>query len=266
MTKHLPLLTCLLVFSGLFANPSGNAFDPVIFEEGVFDAGKSDASLRLGYVGDFVMDRKQQVRNQKTTPIEIAQRDFNGAEATLNLYNRFDLFARFGYASTTTRWNLSDAETLKLTSQGDFAWGCGFKALLQEWQETALTLNGSYMWGNCKLQRAEITGPSISQIINVLNQRVTQREKKWSVGVSIGHQIENFTPYLGLEYIQDKTHFRPLMLDLDGDEEFLPSLTSRKKIGPVIGLGIMAGKKASLNLEGRFFNQSALTLTGQARF
>lgn len=245
----------------------GNAWDPLFFEEGVFAQGRSDTTIRWGYIGDFVTDRKQQVRNQKSIETEIAQRDFNGAEITINLYDRFDLLGRLGYGSYTTRWNVAPETDLKLSTRGDFAWGVGARALLHQWEETSLSVSGSYVWGNAKVQRAETGGMGLDLVgqQSVLNQNVHQREKKWNFGAMIGHQIENFTPYFGLQYIQDKTYFKE-SIALADQTLTLPSFSSRKKIGTVVGIGLTAGKKASLNLEGRFINESALTITGQARF
>lgn len=267
VNKILLTLVACLTFEALFANPAGNACDVVFFEEGIFAEGKSDTSLRLGYIGDFIVDRKQQVRNQKQLQTEIAQRDFNGVECTLNLYNRFDFMGRLGYANCNTRWSVGQNSDLRLATRDDFAWAFGAKAMINQWEKTTLSISGSYMWGNAKVERAETTGVGFTPIGQqyVLNQNVHQREKKWNFGATIGHQIENLMPYIGLQYIQDKTYFKE-NITLANQVVSLPNFSSRKKVGTVVGIGLAAGKKATLNLEGRFLNESALTLTGQARF
>ena len=270
--KFLALFTGVLAVCGLSANPMGNPADPVIYEDGISMTGKSDMSYRLGYIGDFVMDRKLRIKHQKDTKTETAEKDFNGAELTVNMYDRFDVFGRLGYSSYNTRWLsplFGTGTALRTSTRSDFAWALGAKGVLYQWDNTTVTVNGSYAQGNAKVDRVELTGTSIisglsSGLTHVTDLGVKQRERKWNLGASVGYQIENFSPYVGLQYIKDKCSFNH-----DGSIAQLKNLArleNRKKIGGVLGLGMTSGKKASLNIEGRFLGEIALALTGQARF
>lgn len=272
MKKFLALFTGVLAVCGLSANPMGNPADPVIYEDGISMTGKSDMSYRLGYVGDFVMDRKLRIKHQNNSKTEIAEKDFNGAELTLNMYDRFDVFGRVGYSSYNTRWLTPDiavgtvGTTARVATRSDFAWALGAKGVLYQWDNTTVTVNGSYAQGNAKLDRAETTGTTPGFVAHVASQNVKQRERKWNLGASLGYQIENMSPYVGLQYIKDKSSFNNNHVMIGTNNVMLMRKENRKKIGGVLGLGMTSGKKASFNIEGRFLGEIALALTGQARF
>lgn len=274
MKKFLALFTGVLAVCGLSANPMGNPADPVIYEDGISMTGKSDMSYRLGYIGDFVMDRKLRMKHQKDTKTEIAEKDFNGAELTVNMYDRFDVFGRLGYSNDNTRWLTPDVAagtSARVSTRSDFAWALGAKGVLYQWDNTTVTVNGSYAQGNAKVHRAETTGATALTSVDYLthdvaSQNVKQRERKWNLGASLGYQIENMSPYVGLQYIKDKSSFNRDNIMIGTTNTMLTRQENRKKIGGVLGIGMTSGKKASFNIEGRFLGEIALALTGQARF
>ena len=266
MKKFLALLTGTLAVCGLSANPMGNAADPVIYEDGMSEAGKSDTAFRVGYIGDYVVDRNLQNKKSTYRKTEIAQKEFQGIEATVNLYDRFDVFGRVGYSDYNTRWRTSTpGSTARVSTRTDFAWALGAKAVLYQIDNMTMSVGGSYVQGNAKVDRAEITGAATNELMHVSADSIKQRERKWNVGATVGYQVDTFSPYIGLQYIKDKTTFNKDAVTIVPIA--LPSkLENRRKLSAVIGVGMLAAKKASLNLEGRFIGESAITLSGQARF
>lgn len=273
MKKFLALFTGVLAVCGLSANPMGNPADPVIYEDGINITGKSDTAFRLGYIGDFVMDRKLHTKHATPSKTEIAEKDFNGAELTVNMYDRFDIFGRLGYSSFNTRWlatDISSGTTARVSTRGDFAWALGAKGVVYQWDNTTVAVNGSYAQGNAKIDRAEVVGAGIlnnySYLTHAASQNIKQRERKWNLGASVGYQIDNLSPYIGLQYVKDKSSFNCDHITVGSSMPALTKKENRKKIGGVLGFGMTTGKKASFNIEGRFLGELALALTGQARF
>lgn len=265
--KFLALLTGTLAVCGLSANPMGNAADPVTYEDGISVVGKSDTAFRVGYIGDYVVDRNLHIKHTPHSKSELAMKDFQGAEFTVNMYDRFDVLGRVGYSQYNTRWRTGTAgDTARVSTRSDFAWALGAKAVLYQWDNTTFSVGGSYVQGNAKVDRAEITGGTgTPSLMHVSDSNVKQRERKWNVGATMGYQCESFAPYIGIQYIKDKVTFNKSSI-ADPSITLPTKLENRRKLSAALGVGILAAKKASLNIEGRFIGESAVTLTGQARF
>lgn len=256
--KKLLLVVISTAACALTASPVGNPASPSMYKSGVTSQEQSDFSLRAGYLGDFVTHRKLQAKSTGHSNKETAKfkRNFNGLEATFNFNDRIDIVGRLGYANHTF---LAPENAYRFKTRNDLSYGIGARGAVFEMDNYTVSVHGHYSRDNSTINKFMAAG---GQVVNVKSQKVKLRDKTWTVGATVSQQMDNITPYAGVQYVKNRLSFSKAAVN----GQPLMGQKNRKEFGAVAGVGLVHNEKASLNLEGRFINETAIGVSGQMRF
>ena len=101
----------------------------------------------------------------------------------------------------------------------------------------------------------DVSDPTAT-ITGNLNGKMTVKE--WHIAPFIAKKLGNFTPYIGAKYSD-------LRMKLDYDDNGSDNFDAERHFGTFVGTNLNLGK-FSLNLEGRFIDETAITAGISCRF
>lgn len=248
----------MLVCSSLVASPVGNAAAPMSFQDGVYLPGNPDYSLRVGFSADHISDRHMRIDESSDKSHLEAAIMSHTADVTLSMYNRFDLFGRFGVANFVARQNHTTSDFELRTARDSFIWALGGRVVIYNWDFTTLSAFGEY--SHFKADVTDVILGSISS--GYTSSRATVRD--WNVGIALSHEIDYAAPYIAVKYSDAHVNFTNSTIS--SPSYGLKKMASRNHVGAVVGCTFMAGKKLDLSVEGRLFDETAMALVGAVRF
>jgi hypothetical protein len=137
-------------------------------------------------------------------------------------------------------------------------WGFGARAIVYEWGDCSIGMEGGYQWAKPHLRWNSLSGTSFTTSASLHYQ-------EWQVGIGISRQVEMFIPYGAFKYSNVHAKVVPLRSDLElGSNSF--QMTNRDHFGLVFGCTFTTGKFFDLTVESRFLDEQAITLAGDLRF
>lgn len=248
----------MLVCSSLVASPVGNAAAPMSFQDGVYLPGNPDYSLRVGFSADHIADRHLRVCESGDKSHLDATIMSHTADVTLSMYNRFDIYGRFGVANLGVKQNHTTNDFEIRTAKDSFIWAAGGRVVIYNWDFTTLSAFGEYSHF-----RADVTDVILGSISSgYTGAHATVRD--WNIGIALSHEIDYLAPYIAVKYSDAKATFEDSTIT--SPSATLKKLESRNHVGAVVGCTFMAGKKFDLSVEGRLFDETAMALVGALRF
>lgn len=286
MKKILIMCAVLVSCMRLVALPLGNPVDPSLIGEGLICQNRYESqystwplcygrtwSLRLGFYGDYVFNQKLVQRETHRPNVHLSQLNTNGAYVALNLWDRLDIFTVLG--ATNLNW-IAEAitpplGTFKYLLQTDthFSWSVGLRATLLEWQCWGIGAEAQYFRAKPNMNFAGVEGVEK----DYLNDSLTYQE--WQIGGGIAYRFNfyndcsAFVPYIGIKWNGCHVDI-PSLTITDNTVQALPFqlVDLRKNVywGYAIGLTLVTANRASITVEGRFRDQTAVQVNGQLRF
>lgn len=251
---------CGLFFAAtLAAAPVGNPFSPAMITKGIFTC-TPNASVRIGYEGDFVFNgRMEQNDHRIDNYIQTTQ----SGTVTLDLLNRWDIYGVFGGSDTQTDWRFIYQDVvsrMELKTECNFLWAVGSRAILYQRRNANLGVGGRY--SACNYQPKKLYRNGIS--VPVAGTHYHWHE--WQVNVDISFTICYFTPYIGCKYSNAKANIMNFPVPLSPDGAGNAHFDNKNSTGLYLGCGISSGDYLMINLEGRFVDEEAVTVTAEIRF
>lgn len=264
MKKISLCLLFLLFFAKLQALPVGNPYSPHLTYKGLFIPEECWVDLRIGYEGSFVSDRRLEQTIESFGNVDDYRIMTNSAVVTLNLHERIDLFVNFGAIKAKARWRITKpggGVRIAVDTDDHFDWSVGTNIILYEWGETALGLGGRYLSTNPDINSITVDGAPANPTDGEI------RYKEWQINLGISHKIRFLVPYLAVKYSHAtafvSTPFTPYIAS-DGESE--NHFKSRNPVGIYLGCSLTTGKYFFINIEGRFIDEEAVTVTADLRF
>lgn len=255
----------VLSFSSMvFASPVGNPAAPNAIEEGFFIPPSSSMSVRLGYEGDFISDRrlKQEGTNRRVNDFSQSA---NSGVLTVNILNRLDVFGTFGEAKIKTNWIIAtEPDSFSfLDLQTDFRtnWSTGVKAIFFEWGKTSLSFGGRY----------SSTKPSILSItkdgrVFPITGKSDFKFWQWQVDGGLSYKIDLFIPYLSAKYAKAKANVFIDDLIINSNNTSRLVMENKNSFGMAVGCTLTCSKYVMLNVEARLVDEESFTVSGDIRF
>ncbi len=271
--KHLiGLFVCLALIVGVtaaFAAPVGNIAIPSkgMLKRGVVveDVEDSQFSLVIGPEVDVILDRKLEGR--------IGDNEFNffGAKIGATVANRGLVYTLLGLGDAKQEFTVSGS-SVEFDTDTEFIWGAGGTVIVWEYEPFDASMDEHmlrigvdlrYRRINLDIEKLTVGGTTYEESgeASVLSS-ASYEANEWQIASAVSYQFNNFLPYIGLKYS-----------DIDGDAKALVSGTEYKhdfdpeyQIGIFLGMDLTIGDSASLNVEGRFIDEEALTLGASVRF
>lgn len=267
MKKFLGLLAAVSSCFSLFALPVGNPAEPDMLSTGLFTRDRGDcAGMRFGYRGDFVANKYLKF-NESEDHVDFYTTGTNAITATLNLWNRLDLFGLIGetdvHFDTSTSFGGLLGEVI-VQSDRQLSYGWGAKWIIWNCGSTALSIEGQYQNFRANLRQATLLVPALDEPVIIITEthafRVTYHEYQFSLGIS--HRIGHLVPYVAVKYSNEIAELR----DHTKITNFNVKMKNRRKFGLAIGISLFEACGIEITAEGRFINEEALSIIGQFRF
>lgn len=253
----------LILFIGMvfvtitaYAAPVGNIADPAVLSKGLITE-EGEVGFIAGTEIDITFDRK--FKNQ------AADTEFNfyGAKIGATIGDKALVYALLGAGDASQEFSILGT-TVKWETETDFIWGVGATAIVYEQEMEGNTLrigiDGRYRRADLEIDKVVIGGTSYS--LSDLDTAVDYELNEWQVALALSYQISNFIPYVGVKYS-----------DVDGEEKATLSGTVYKadveaddNFGIFVGSSFVINDMASINVEGRFLDEEALTIGANIRF
>lgn len=258
------ILTLIMIFavSVAYAAPVGNPATPVMLKSGLLTKEEeSQFGFVIGPEFDFVNDRniKNQVGDTKVR--------FYGGKAGVVIADRAFVYGILGACQIEQEFTVLGSK-VEWETETEFAWGVGTTVLLYETTIDLmgngilrLGVDGKFRYSNPDVEEITIDG-TVYKLSDAGVSNVNLELKEWQVALGISYQIDRFLPYIGVKYS-----------DVDGEAKGTYSGTTYKEnlkaddnIGIFVGTDILITDSMSVNVEGRFIDEQALTVGALIRF
>ncbi len=222
------------------AAPAGNPADPVLLN-GTYPI-KAEAMV------DFLFDRDFDLSGDNA----VIKGQWYFGKVSIKLVEKIDIYGLIGTADLEIdEWTVND---YTLETDPAVAWGSGFKLLLYETEKYGdgilrVSLGGDYRDYAPGVETVKKSGADVS---GVIKREFRYREWQGSLGVS--YSLPQFTPYLGVKYSDCECK-----LEIDDHGTIHTTRANSKDIvGIFLGCDYQWKENISLNLEGRFIDETAL--------
>ena len=254
---------CFFLFlcsaQNLIAMYNGNPSSPMMPEQSIFFT-HSWFSLKAGYEFDNVFDRKLKMESHHlhAKDNKYTSRGQFGV-LTMVLCDRVEFYSGLGSLQSTLTQKV-DEERIYYDLDRHFAWSIGGRALFAYWGDLQFGLTASYLHFFPDLH-------SISVIRKIFPKDDAELHyHEWQVGAGFSYHIWWLFPYAGVVYSNAQAHF----MHLKSLQSFFPknkfTLESEKNYGIIVGLGLAPEIGFAVNVEGRFIDETALTVSADVRF
>ena len=276
----------------LSALPLGNPLDATWLSEGVLWEGNdcdnaclgwADSwSLRIGYYGDFVFDRRLEVDDSPNdSDIRKTRMITNAAYLALNMWDRIDVFGtigetKFHIETPGSAFSLNIPSTsynfpVEVETETYFSWSIGVRGTLWECGRFGLGAEAQYFHTRPRLNYIQTELTEVFYFNN--DARTNYREYQCGLGATYQIPIAGcgtfVVPYAGIKWSQ--AYFK---LDDYGVqfgsifpyEATMHNLNSHHHWGAVIGITLVGCDVWSFTAEGRFADELALHINSQLRF
>ena len=203
-------------------------------------------------------------RNESTGRVDNFCQEYNAGTFTFNILERVDIFGVFGSARMKANWRIGPpaaAARIETQSKYRFLWAVGGNILLFDWGNTGLGIAGRFTRTNPSVEWLTSNGTGFPTM------GAKFRYYQWQVDLALSHRIDIFIPYVGITFSGARTRIRTLtsvVIANNGSGSI--HMRNRDYIGVVIGTTLTSGKYFMLNIEGRFVDEEAVSITGEFRF
>lgn len=249
------LALCLSLQAGLCALYQGNPAEPQLIDEGFFIPQDSLFSIKVGYQGDVIFNRRLKAHNGS---IDQFAMHLNQGVITLNAIDRAEAYVNIGTMDAKiSHYPSSDHKLREYQAPDHWTIGGGLRILIAQWENTCLGFNAGYQFSTPHVTRITLNGASDPS-------QARMRYQEWQAGFGLSHTVDIFTPYLGVTYSDVNARLRHLSPGV-----YTPShlrMGSRERFGMALGCSLSSGKKVDLNFEARLFDEQAVTAAGNIKF
>lgn len=261
--KRLFILFLLAYIQILEATPCGNPSAPSIIKRGFIIHPEKWVSLRIGYEGNFISDKRLLQNSDIPRRVNKFEQDLNSATVTLNLLRRLDLYGIVGASRLKADWIIeegADKSYIQMETGYELAWSAGAKAIFFEWGDITFSIGGRYFE----------TEPDI-RWLNKKEETYTFEDCKmsfteWQIDAGISYKIGILFPYVCGKYSKAKSKLAvdDVVISSDGGSELY--LKSKNRYGMALGTSFSNRKYFFLNIEVRLIDEEAFTVSGDIKF
>ncbi len=242
-------LKALLVLwhASLLASYVGNPALPDLPEYGIFIKEDAPLGFSSSYIGEYCFNSKMEWQEGPSTKVDESKFFLQMGEFSFNFINRIEPYFALGASSFDIKDNRGPLGKVDLTTKSNFTWKVGSRVSLLYFKKVNLGIEASFLQTNSHVD-----------ILKVNTVRVKKPKdfsyKKWQVSMGVTYPLSWFHPYVGLSYQSFRSEIQNIELE------------PKNHIGPYVGFTANQNKLGSLSIEGRFVNETAITLDAKLRF
>ena len=262
--KKFVVLMLLFFSTALFSLPVGNPAFPKIIEEGLIFSSANKFSLRAGYEGNFVLDRKLHSERNYFNKEESFSIYLNSALLTFNLLNRLDLFGTYGKGKIESDW-LSEITANSffysdLKAGNTEGWSCGTKIIFFEWGKINFSAGARIFYID-----PEIITYAVDRInYNMDNAKL--KYKEWQADMGLSYKTPYLVPYICAKYSKAKARLLKENSNTQQLELTDFPMKSKNAVGMAIGCTFSNNQFFMVTGEARFFDEEAYSISGELKF
>ena len=264
MKKNILILSFLCFFSIGYSSPVGNPAFPKVIEEGFIFSPASKFSVRLGYEGNFALDKRFKQQANPFSDINCFTLYLNSGIATINFLNRLDLFATYGEGRIEADWINEEGTNiyyyLEFESKYDEAWSCGTKIIFFEWGKVNFSAGGRYF----------IIDPPVArltrEVVSHSEESAKLELREWQVDVGLSYSTSFLIPYICAKYMKAKAKLSVEDLVISSNGTNVLNMKNKNSVGMALGCTFSNHKYFMLNAEARLFDEQAFTVSGEFKF
>jgi hypothetical protein len=258
------LFSLLLLPLKALALYNGNPSFPMMPETGLFISKDQWFGLKVGYEFDWVYDRRLRMEGQRlehcSKKVQTYESFSNFGVITLNFNDRVEIFGTLGAMSNEISQRPFSETKISYHTDAQFTWGVGGRAILAYWGDLQVSVNAAYVKSDPSLSSLKVNG-------NRYSTRPTEIDfSQWQIGIGASYRINWFIPYIGV----DHSDFRMRIEHLDVIKFLIPSKHVTFKdsypIGVFLGFGLSPHRAFNFNIEARFINENAVSLSADFKF
>jgi hypothetical protein len=268
MIKRLiAIFICLsFVFSitAVYAAPVGNIAAPAMLKSEFLS--KNEDNPQIGFVagGEFDITRDRKIKDD----VGKTSYNFYGSKLGIIFADRAMVYGLLGGANSEWKYR-DEGSDVKIKTKTDFAWGVGATVILYEkdleiFDNTKLRFGVDGRYRQSKLDVDKVIIDGVTHKVPSGDVSSLELEyQDWQVAGAVSFQGKLITPYVGVKYSDMKAKGKATVAGVTYESD---STRARKKFGVFVGGDIVMLDFVSLNVEGRFIDEEALTLGCMVRF
>ena len=272
MKKILSLFTGIIAVGSAYASPVLSPNAAAIHTDGVFFCDDCSCwSLRAGFRGDYVFDRKVNSTGEGT--YESASIMSNEGVLTLNFWDRLDIYGLVGASSVEIydnfyNDNFSQEMIRSATSGSSTIWGVGARATILEYNFGCC--GTSYLGADINYESIgsyKISSKAFNGI--PITMPITARYKETQISLQIGHRIAMLTPYIAAKWSNATGSLGNNSAVIQQREipDYLEGYRNTgNHWGYAVGVLLIDAGRMSVTAEARFIDEKAMTIMGEFRF
>ena len=255
----------LIVSAGTVGNP---ASVDTLKGPGVFNLkGSKNIPIETGVDVEILFNRDIKCAKSESAKFDGGQ--WYMAKIGYKMFDRIEPYVKLGVARLETKYTATEmsSKEVKLESDTGFAWGAGAKVLLWDFQQPKIKLisDGFYRVADLDVDKAKLDGATVS---NMDKSRSKFFMTEWQIALLASTEIDmansdmgisKVVPYGGIKYSNVSGQLK--MITTAGSEYRTGPIESKDKVGVIIGTDLVGKNDSfSLNLEGRFVDETAMTV------
>jgi len=264
MKKLIAIIICfgfVLSVTAAYAAPVGNIATPSTLKKGIIykDEGGKFAVIAGGEV-DLTWDQNLKRQNDDTEYYLYA------GKIGVLIMDRFMPYAILGAAEAKKQTFDINGTKIKWDTNYDFVWGVGGTAMLYETKlegmgngTLRIGVDGKYRQSHLKVDKISLDG--VEQVDSAVTQAKYELEQ-WQVALAVSYQIEQIIPYVGVKYSDATGEAVTTISGIQYKNDF----ENKDNVGIFVGGDILINDTFTANIEGRFIDETALSLGATLRF
>jgi hypothetical protein len=220
-----------------------------------------DYAKEIGVSASFVFDdllgRKMKDFNAK------ADAKIYEGKLAFTFFNRFDIYALLGAITSAEYKGMVSGSDVKLGLKDKFMVGGGLNVVIYEWQQSGISLfaDANYRTASdMPIDSATVDGTKYS-LSSIVNAKAKWQE--WQGALGISKKFKYCIPYFGIKY-SDAT--AGAKATVSGTTYDFGHTGSKNKVGPFVGISILPIKGVSVDIDGRFVDEEAFSVSATLRF
>lgn len=273
---------CLLWATQLAALPMGNPADPELYTTGIVPGNpcnlfnwREAGTVRVGFYGDYVFNAHLEVDSNGTIAKQIRDTRImtNAGMLIFNAFRFVDVYGTLGTSTMSIQTNGTTFSTrnrvLDVMFEPSVTWSIGGRGILYRYKALTFGASAQYQVFHPKVLSFIDQGSGDVHYPNS-GERFTSHWYQAGIGVTAKAGTKDFQllPYWGFTVSLSQVKFRQQqeLFPNIGTIYTLYSLTSTKVYGQSVGMTALVKEKVSVNFEGHFGIERAMSCNGQINF
>ncbi len=266
MRKLILFIICtLFVFSAAaHAAPVGNIATPSLLKKGIMYQ-DGDMGFTIVAAAEIDLTGDQKFENQTNS----TEYYFFGIKTGVLIAERFMPYAILGGAQANKQQFKIGANKVRWDTNYDYVWGIGCTAILYEKEINEMEggimrigIDGRYRQSYLDVNKIKLNDNDALKASDPSVKQAKYELKQWQVALGIAYQLDQAVPYIGVKFANSAGKAAARI----GSENFVNKFDNKGDVGIFLGSDFIINDSFTINIEGRFLDETALSMGAATRF